>query len=57
MIAVDIGNEDQPGLWQYELAFNGRQRDGFVTFKKEAVLHNGQRVLEHPDREDDSDTA
>lgn len=57
MIAVDIGNEDQPALWQYELAFNGRQRDGFVTVKQEAVLHNGQQMLERPDREDDSDTV
>jgi predicted ATPase len=55
-IAVAVGTDDEPTLWHYELAFSqdNRQRP---FLKREFVTHNGEVLVDRPEREDRDDPA
>lgn len=54
VLHVRIGSEDEPSLWEYELAFNqNKQRRPFI--RSEQVIHLGRKILKRPDTEDKKD--
>lgn len=54
VLYVRIGSEDEPELWEYQLAFNqDKQRRALI--RSEKVLHLGKKVLNRPDEEDKRD--
>jgi predicted ATPase len=55
MVGVDIGDEECPAQWQYEIEFNGRRKEDFVTIKREVVWRDGVEILFRPDKDDKKD--
>lgn len=53
-IRIELGNDDQPSVWRYELSFNqdNLQRP---TIKNERVLSSGRELLARPDDSDRED--
>lgn len=53
-LAVDLGTDDQPAIWQYELRFTqDNQRRPLI--RAERVTYEGNVVLQRPNEEDDAD--
>ncbi len=53
-ISIEIGPEDDPSLWRYELRFTqDNQRRPII--KAEKVFHHGGIELDRPDDDDDAD--
>jgi predicted ATPase len=55
-IEVDVGDDDQPCLWTYELRFNARKGD-VPAVRRERVLHQGKEVLARPTAADEADAT
>ena len=53
-IAVEVGTNDQPKLWRYEVKF-ATDRKKRPQLKAETVWHQGKRVHQRPDRADEND--
>jgi predicted ATPase len=53
-VTVQIGDDEDPNLWRYELRFNqDKQRRPII--KREQVMQQGRIILDRPDPEDDKD--
>lgn len=53
-LVVDLGTDDDPGLWKYELRFTqDNQRRPLI--KAERVVHDGTVLIQRPNEEDDAD--
>lgn len=55
-IDVGIGSELSPNTWMYSLAF-GQDNLRRAQVTKEVVVHDGRRVLERPNSQDEADPA
>lgn len=55
-IEVDIGDDDEPSTWRYEIGFNARKGEQPLV-RKESVWHVGNLVISRPDKSDDKDEA
>ena len=53
-ISVDVGVDEHPNLWQYELRFNQDNLQRPVI-RRECVSYNGKPLLERPNESDTSD--
>ena len=53
-IQVQIGSDDEPAVWEYEIHFtqDNRQRPQIT---RERVAHQGRELLERPDDKDETD--
>jgi predicted ATPase len=43
-IEVDVGDDDNPALWNYRLQFTQRSREKFVSVRQEEVKHRGKTI-------------
>lgn len=53
-VQVDVGDDDSPKRWSYELRFN-QDNQRIPIIKSEIVHKDGTLVLSRPDKEDESD--
>ncbi len=54
VIAVRVGNERQPQLWEYELRL-GQDKKQRPKVQRERVVRDGVLLLQRPDKEDEKD--
>jgi predicted ATPase len=54
VIRVQVGSDEAPESWEYELCFNQDNRQRPVI-KKEAVWKQGEPILQRPDEQDKAD--
>lgn len=55
VIRAQIGHDDEPALWKYEITFNQDNRSRPII-KSETVFKQGKQILQRPDRNDGRDT-
>ncbi len=55
-IEVQIGSDDEPALWEYEIRFN-QDKQKRPVIKRERVVKNGHEILVRPDPQDETDPA
>lgn len=55
MLAVALGNNEEPSRWYYELQFTGTANASSPVVYSERVFDRDRPVLERPDIEDDDD--
>lgn len=55
-IEVDVGDDEKPDLWTYEVRFNAR-RGEVPTVKRERVVHRGNEVMSRPNSLDEADAT
>lgn len=53
-IEVDVGSDEDPRIWSYDLSFTRFGKESFVSVREERVKHRGAQV-EFRERKDDSD--
>lgn len=56
-LEVDVGDDQEPALWTYEIGFNAR-KGGPPQVRRERVVHKGRKIfVDRPEADDEQDAA